>query len=50
LEQLNQSLIQERMGEVKGQMKDIGRRTRVVQQLRDKYKIPGGRSSFSGKA
>ena len=37
LEQLNQSLIQERSKEIKIQLNDIGRRTRLLNKFRGKY-------------
>lgn len=37
LEQLNQTLVQERHGEIKIQIDDINRRIRVVRQLHYKY-------------
>jgi hypothetical protein len=45
LEQLNETLLQERMSEVKVQLGDIRRNVRKVQQIRNRYEDPGSRPS-----
>ncbi len=42
LEQLNQTLIQERMKETRSQISDVQRRQRTVRSLRKRYEEPGG--------
>ncbi len=52
LEQLNHSLLQERMGELKVQIDDSAQRTRIVQQIRKRYQERAGKSGnqFSKQA
>ena len=44
LEQLNHSLLQERMGELKVQIDDSAQRMRVAQQIRNRYQERGEKS------